>query len=365
VTLQRAGRLALWTFAGLVVVLRVVQARSAFVWSDDFTVYWHAGRAVLDGADPWVPGFVYLPGSVVAFLGPGLLPEGIAAGVWLAASVLAVLVAAVLVAWWNRLPVPVVVAGTFLAFPTESALQFGNVTAFQLLLLVASVAAARRGAWGQVALWLGIGIALKPVLVPCLLILLLHRRWRALMIALAVPLGASAAVLLAVGDVRGWVDAVRRGLDVAAADPASADVGSLADRLGLSGVPRTSAWLLVAVLVVAAAVLVLVRSRRPVVWLLVPLLPVLLLGSPSWAHYPLLLLPLVGALVAAGGVPRVLAGTGVVAWVLPEPVSGAVLRAVPPADVFGLFTLGTVLVFAAAVAEAVRPRAVVGPLPTT
>lgn len=361
----RAGRLAVWALAGAVVVLRVVQARTAEVWSDDFTVYWHAGHAVLTGADPWVTGFVYLPASLVAFVPLGALPEGLAADLWLAASVLAVLASAVLVSWWNRLPVPAVVAGTFLAFPTESALQFGNVTAFELLLLVAAVAAARRKQWGQVALWLVVGIALKPVLVPSLLILLLRRRWRELAVALVAPLAVSGVVLLVVGDVAGWIDAVRRGLRVAAADPASADLASFADRAGLSGAARPSLLLVGAVLVVAAAVVVLQRSRRHVGWLSVPLLPVFLLGSVSWAHYPLLLLPLVASQIAARGLPRVLGLAAVVAWLSPELVTGALFRAVPPADVFGLFTLGLLLVLSAALAEALRSRSVDDTLATT
>ena len=34
-------------------VLRVVQARTADVFGDDFTVYWHAGRAVLGPQQDW------------------------------------------------------------------------------------------------------------------------------------------------------------------------------------------------------------------------------------------------------------------------------------------------------------------------
>lgn len=345
--------------AAVVVVARVVQARTSLVWNDDFHIYWAAARAALDGADPWVPGFVYLPAALGVLLPVGLLPEQVAGTVWLIGTAAAVAFAAAAVARRYAVGVPAVLLLTFLAFPTESALQFGNVTALQLPLLVGAVLSAEAGRWSRVGLLLGVLFVLKPVLLPCLLVVVLRRRWQAVGLALGVPLAASAGVLLVVGDPGAWYRAIRTGSAVAAADPASAGLATAPLPLAVVG----AGALLAASVALATAWWVSGAARPPgvAVGLLFPLVALFLIGPVTWAHYPLLLLPMVAELWSRGGKVRVLAAAAVGCLVAVEPVVGGVVRAVPPTSAFLLVTASLALVAAAVVVDVVRRRS--GPQP--
>jgi hypothetical protein len=58
----------------------------------DFTIYWRAGRAVIEGADPsQVPDFIYLPAFAVAMVPIAAFPYPLAAGLWQALSLAALL----------------------------------------------------------------------------------------------------------------------------------------------------------------------------------------------------------------------------------------------------------------------------------
>jgi arabinofuranan 3-O-arabinosyltransferase len=66
--------------------------------------------------------------------------------------------------------------------------------------------AATRGRWTTGGIWLGLTLALKPLLAPLLIVLILYRRWKALATAVAVPLLLSGVVLLAVPATRHFFD---------------------------------------------------------------------------------------------------------------------------------------------------------------
>jgi alpha-1,2-mannosyltransferase len=369
-----ASSVVLWAVAVLVLAARLVQARSAAVWSDDFDVYWRAGRAALDGAEPWVTGFVYLPASLVAFVPFGLLPLEVGRLCWLVLSAAAVVLAAVLVARRLGLRAPVVVLLVLLAFPTGSALQFGNVTAVQVLLVVALGLAVEAGAWGRAVLLLAAGIALKPILLPCVLVLLARRRWRAAGLAVLLPAVASVAVLALVGGVGSWYRQVRAGLRIAGDDPASADLTATLGRVDAttSAGPHIALGLAAVLAVVAllgvVLLAILLRRRRdadPTLVLGICLLATFVAGSVTWAHYPLLLLPLAAYLLArAALLARVLAGVAVACFLAPEVLVGEPIRAVPPPEVFTLLSVGLLLLVAALAADTARhlrpSRAVAG-----
>jgi hypothetical protein len=352
----RVLRAVLLLLAVAVVAARVGQAASAPVFSDDLHVYRDAARAALDGGDAWVRGFVYLPAAVVAFLPMAWLPAGVAAWSWLLLSAAVVITGAWRLARWAALPPLAVVTAVFLIFPTESALQFGNVTALQFGLLVAAVSAARANRTVALGWLLGVGIVLKPVLVVCLLVPTVRRQFGTVAAALVLPVGLSVVVLAVVGDAGGWLRTVRAGLDVAGGDPASADLGSTLARLHAPTVVTG----IVVLGVVGLAALALRAVLRPgadaAAALLVPLLVVMLLGSVAWAHYPLLLVPLLVERLRAGKSARLLAAAAAVCLVLPEVLHRAPLTAVPPAGLFLVLTVGLVLLLGSAGTSGGRTR---------
>lgn len=340
-----------------VVAARIAQAADASVSADDLDVYRGAALAARSGAaSAWVPGFVYLPAALVAFAPLAWVSAAVATEALLLLSAAVVTAGAWRLARIVDVPPLAAVALVFLVFPTESALQFGNVTAIQFGLLVAAVEAARAKRPVVLGLLLGVGIVLKPLLLACLLVPVVRRRYATLVPAVMLPAAVSGAVLLVVGDAAGWLRTVRAGLRTAAADPASADLGSTLDRLHLGAVASG----LVVVLVVALAGPALRSAVRadadPARMLLVPLPVVMLLGGVAWAHYPMLVLPLLAERFRAGGAVRGLAIAAGVCFALPEVLHGGLLTAVPPGRLFLVLTVGLVLLLAASVPGGWRLR---------
>jgi len=281
----------------------------------------------------------------------GLLSFRLVRELWLVGGLACVLGTVVPVARRLRLPVAPSVLVAFLAFPTVSALEFANVTLLELPIVALIGVAVAAGRWRRVAVLLLVGIALKPVLAPCLLVLVRHRRWRELIGVLLGLLVLDAAVLGVVGDAGGWLRQLRAGLATAGADPASADLGSLADRAHL---PRAVVVLMI-LAVLALAGVVFRRAADPALVVAAPLLVAFLAGPVAWAHYPLLLVPLVMTLVARPGLGgRFLAVAALLLFTAPELVAGHLILTVPAARLFPLITGGMGLLLLAA-ALAVRP----------
>jgi alpha-1,2-mannosyltransferase len=179
----------------------------------DFTIYWDAGRAVLEGRDPrFVHGYIYLPFFALCMAPLALLPYAWAAVVWQAAS-LAVLV------WITRAVVDLVRADGLAARPwlewaplvcvlrlADSNFGNGQVNILILALVLLGVrawvgdhaAGARERSAGA---WLGFAAALK--ILPGFLgvVLVVRRSWRALAVLVATAL---ACVLLVPAIVPGW-----------------------------------------------------------------------------------------------------------------------------------------------------------------
>lgn len=341
----RLGRWGWWLLAAAVLAGRVVQVRTSAVWGDDLMVFWRAGRAAADGANPWVPGYDYLPAALIVLAPLGLLSFRVARELWLVGGCVCVAMTTAFLARRLGLPPAGSVVCAFLAFPTVSALQFANVTLVELPVVALLAAAVGAGRWRRAAVLLVVGIAVKPVLVPCLVVLVRRRRWRELAGVLGGLVVLDALVLAVVGDAGGWLRQARSGLAGARQDPASADLGSLAGRLHLPGPVELAC----AAFVVALTLVVLWRTTDAVVLVSLPLIAAFLVGPVAWAHYPLLLLPLVGWLVARGGrAGRGLAALALVLSMSLEPVSGHLIRTVPPAGLFGLLTAALVVLLAAA-----------------
>jgi len=142
----------------------------------DFTIYWRTGRAVLEGGDPMtVADFIYLPAFAVAMVPFAALPLPVAAVIWQALSLAALLWAAqkciALVQREETTP-PAWIAWAPLACVlrlADSNLVNGQVNAFIFAAVLASLAAWLQGREVRAGAWIGAAAALK--LVPAALFL--------------------------------------------------------------------------------------------------------------------------------------------------------------------------------------------------
>ncbi len=191
---------ASWPALGAAAVLLAVSvqnAASAAGGGPDNRVVVRAARAFLEGGAPYADKrFLYLPGSVLLAVPEARLSDG-------TLRVLApVAVAAlILLGWWislrmfgvpARSRLAVGVAGGLAYFaPFRSELYLANWTALSVAALPLALALAARGRWTAAAAVAGAAMAVKPMLVPLVLLFAFAREWRALGVLLAVPSAVS------------------------------------------------------------------------------------------------------------------------------------------------------------------------------
>jgi hypothetical protein len=239
----------------------------------DWTTYRDAGQRLAAGAPIYVSSagalqFVYPP-AMAAIWSLGLTPA-----VWLLAKVLALVALAGVIGWPLGIPAIVLL---LLTPSLEHDLVLGNVMTFYCLALCWS--ALRPGRTGSMALGLVLAIALKPVIGPYLLWLLLVRRsdlgW-----VLLTACAASAIVATMTGPgiyIDYWVT-LPRASEFAAAWPGNLGLAAISPLLGTVGVAASYA-----VATVAAR-----RHSLPLV------IGALMFAQPSYGvAYGLLLVPAV------------------------------------------------------------------------
>ncbi|MCQ8774579.1 glycosyltransferase family 87 protein [Streptomyces telluris] len=308
-------------------VVRVVQGPR--MPGIDNAVVVRAARALLDGGSPYADKrFLYLPGAVFA-----AVPETVFGNEALARAVpvvtaLLVLAGVVLalrifgVRADSRLAAGVVAAlGVF--EPFHGVVYLGNWTALSAVAFPAALLLARHGRWCAAGAVVGAAIALKPMLVPLLLLFVLARRWRALAWAVGVPAAVSLAAALAMPRpglfFTRTLPFLLHGQD-AYARPFDAAWPSVLPRLG---VPQPLALTLAAGAAVAVLLCARLRWRadgdpalRLVECASLLMLAAFLVSRPSFQHYMLVVLPS----LAASLVVRAAAARSVWLWLplLPE-----------------------------------------------
>ena len=167
-----------------------------------------------------------------------------------------------------------------------------------LLGLAGFLLAAARGRWLAAGVCLGLTLALKPILAPVLLVVALYRRWKTLGIAVGVPVGVSALVILAVPSTRSFLHTTLPMLlhgQNAQIQEASIALRSASARLS---VPEPATY--VAEVVVALITLALLwrrwrgspaEPRRVVELTTIALVGGFLLSTFAFSHYGIFLLP--------------------------------------------------------------------------
>lgn len=190
----------LWPVACLALVLRVLESQR--VPGFDLYIVRTGTAAYLSGASPYdFHLFIYPPSGalLLSWLGEPsfsadrviFLIVGVAAVV--ASGLLAVRLAGHRWVGWAG---ATMVLGLAVYRPVFDTLETGNVNSVILFGEVLTLIAFSRGRWNAAAVPLGLTLAVKPVLVPFLLLPVLERRWRSIAITL-VPVVALSALAVA------------------------------------------------------------------------------------------------------------------------------------------------------------------------
>jgi arabinofuranan 3-O-arabinosyltransferase len=161
--------------------------------ASDFIPVWRAARAFLDGAQPYqVMGFVYPPSALLLFAPFGVVGFSTSHFVFHALNI-ACIVGAAFVSFRlfgvrvTSTVAPAIAFALFISAPVRLTLYTENVNGIVLAAAMIAFLCAIEGYWVSAGLALGLGFAVKPVLAPVVLLLVLARRWRALVAAIALP----------------------------------------------------------------------------------------------------------------------------------------------------------------------------------
>jgi hypothetical protein len=220
------------------------------VWQPAFDIA--HGRAPYPVAGTWrsedgMPS-IYPPLIAVVAIPLGLLPFSIASVLWAALLVAALL----LIPWVLGVRDWRLFAATFLLLPVIGALELGQVEI--LLTLAAALVWRYRDRWLLAAAALGVALAIKPLMFPLVVWLLLTRRFRAALGAGAIAAGLTLASWTAIGfsGMRGYPDLLQAwdraygacgvSLSALALKLGAGDTFATSLRLAVAGARLIGAW---------------------------------------------------------------------------------------------------------------------------
>jgi arabinofuranan 3-O-arabinosyltransferase len=186
----------LWTLAATLAIVDVTAVNRGPEFGQDFRVAWLAGRHLLDGRPVYgaarLP-FVYPPSSAVLSVPAALLPFGAAQDAAILVTLVCLGLAAVRSAAFAGLksacvaPIAAIVVGAY--EPALAALANLNVSALIAPVVPVYLSWTARGRDRDAGLLLGLSLAIKPLLLPLLIVPILVRRPRALLWPILLPVG--------------------------------------------------------------------------------------------------------------------------------------------------------------------------------
>ncbi|MGW7274154.1 glycosyltransferase 87 family protein [Streptomyces sp. NPDC054864] len=310
-----------WAALGVVLLAAVIRVglKSSGGGMDNAIVA-RAAEAWLEGRSPYADRhFLYLPGAVLAAVPQTLLPQSVVrflvpAGV---ASSLVFGWGCALriygVRWRSRFAALGLLVLAVGFAPFVHLIKLGNWTVASAAALPLALLLVCRGKWVGAGLVIGAAVAVKPLLVPVVLLFVFARRWRALGAAVLVPAVVSAVAALTMPDPAGFftrtLPFLLRGDDkfvrLYEASPAA-----ILPRLG---VPQGAATLLALVAAGAGVWCAWRRWRggegmyeqRVVETAAMLMLAAFLVSRPSYDHYLLVVVPmLLAGVLVPGAVAR-------------------------------------------------------------
>jgi arabinofuranan 3-O-arabinosyltransferase len=334
----------------------------------DCFVYWRGLREFLDGGNPYAnKDFVTPPSGLVALL-PMRLGGFDAVYIGMQAVTTAALVGGLFVLLRRLLTMP---AARALALSMAVVALSAPAYSTFALAIGASLDRDERAT----GLWLGVGLALKPVLVPFWLLFVIQRRWRAALWSFVpVVVGSAVAVVIStealhfvddgLPNIIGGLEERFRRFNITAT--AFADAARLPDIVGSAG--RLGA----AVATVAVAFLVWQRyqtgaSRPTLEWIdagAVLFIGTLLASAFAWRYYVVFLLPLFVLSLRPGALAHhPLVWAGFVLTAINDGLGPS--DALPRLLAVGRYTLGVGLVLLGVALNALRADAAVVDEPVT
>lgn len=284
--------------ANLVVIAATIKAAVSMVRviltsAPDFPYYYQAGSEFFKKGSnaihilPPVSRFVYAPLA--------LIPYPLAQALWVLGSIASILIILGMLKRISgaKLPLPLLWAITYLAFPTQFTLGMGQVNFMALLMVTGAVWYERQLKSIKSGILLALAILCKPELILLLPLFLLTRSWKLLGVVLSiltVTTGVSIG-LWGLGDYTAFLQKVApvfrdsSGLAIYYNQSLSA----LLVRMGVS----ENAWLTIAgVVVMGITVFCLYRSKVALPAALWAYLPAFLLVEPiAWQHHLVFLIP--------------------------------------------------------------------------
>jgi arabinofuranan 3-O-arabinosyltransferase len=312
-----AFRLVLLELTGVVWWRAYDSWHSVYLWASgsaptgyDLRYFWLAERAFIAHHSPYtIPGYgaAPYPPSVMILLLPlaGFRNFANATHYGLYAVLFAMIATVVISAkiigrraWGLTAAVGVVLLAR--AQPAQDEMILENMSALMGLGLAATLLLASRGRWNLAATALGVTFAIKPLLIPVVLIFVFARQWRALLVVIGIPLVLNAVAFAVVPDVGAFWHVVSPMVNMRfTADELNASIASVGVLLGMSSA-------LIWGLRIAAGLLTLFAtwgswrwSRDPAIRLVnttgTLLIGLYLCGSLTEDHYMLTLIPLIVA----------------------------------------------------------------------
>lgn len=312
----------LWPVACLTLIASLLHTAGNYN-GVDFLPVWHGIETfAAPGRSYSASGFVYPP-SLCLLLAPlGLLGLPAAKVAFFVTGVASILGGTALSLAIFRVPLrstagALALLGLALFQPVGETLGNGNINGVIFALEAGALLAATRGRPGLAGVLFGVGVALKPVIAPLVLLFVIQRHWRAVAYAVLIPLGLS-LVALAIDPstsefVTKAVPFLLRG-ESPELQPFNYSLLAAGHALGLPGVFIA----LVRVLVAAAGLTALygrVRNARTAGEALdsplfvaeaagILLVTTFLAFSWTGAYYALYLIPLVASVMCAGAAMR-------------------------------------------------------------
>jgi alpha-1,2-mannosyltransferase len=289
----------------------------------DFGVYLNAARDIVHGQPLYSaflhhpfpdatlrPAYIYPPSFALLVAPLGLLPDGVAAAIWMAVQQASLAVAVVVVLRWLRptgWAVAALLFATLTFYPLWVDVVQGQANLLVLLLVTVGIVGIIKG---RPAAGAAIGAAAALKLTPLILVvwLLLDRRYRAAAFVFGgFAIVSAAGALLRFHDTVAYFGQVLPALAPGTAFYANQSLAGLLDRT-LSPNPYTQPWIAVpwtsVLLVAGAAILTLwwwFQTRRQTAQAraaaFIPLIA--LLSSVTWTHHLVILLPLIWLCVIA------------------------------------------------------------------
>ena len=310
---------------GAAVVIYVLVLSQGILHQQDFGVYLAAARDILHGQPLYAaflhhpfpdatlrPAYIYPPIFALLVAPLGVLPDGVAAVVWMAIEQASLAVAIVVAVRWlrpTRWAVAALLVATLSFYPLWVDVVQGQTNLLVLLLVTVGMVGMLRG---RAAFGAAIGVAAALKLTPLILVvwLLLDRRFRAAAFVLGgFAILTLAGALLRFQDTVAYFGQVLPALESGTAFYANQSLAGLLERT-LRSNAYTQAWIQlpwVSLLLIAAAVILVSwwwwRTRRHSApsrgVAFIPLVP--LLSSVTWTHHLVIVLPLIWfSLVALG-----------------------------------------------------------------